>query len=88
MNMHQSDGVNTRLEVWRQTLESKRFRLSRTKMKYLECKFSDTMHEAGVEVRRDTRAIPKRESFKYLWLVTKIVGTSMIMSLIVMVWSG
>ncbi|KAG5577487.1 hypothetical protein H5410_057621 [Solanum commersonii] len=28
-----------RLEVWRQTLESKGLRLSRTKMEYLECKF-------------------------------------------------
>ncbi|XP_070004484.1 uncharacterized protein [Nicotiana sylvestris] len=31
-------GINERLEVWRQTLESKGFKLSRTKMEYLECK--------------------------------------------------
>ncbi|KAK4375328.1 hypothetical protein RND71_006005 [Anisodus tanguticus] len=30
-------GVNVRLEVWRQTLESKGFRLSRIKTEYLEC---------------------------------------------------
>ncbi|KAF3657320.1 putative protein GLUTAMINE DUMPER 1-like [Capsicum annuum] len=30
-------GVNDRLEVWSQTLESKGFRLSRSKTKYLEC---------------------------------------------------
>ncbi|XP_070040439.1 secreted RxLR effector protein 78-like [Nicotiana tomentosiformis] len=29
-------GVNARLEVWRQTLESKGFKLSRTKTEYLE----------------------------------------------------
>ncbi|XP_070034241.1 uncharacterized protein [Nicotiana tomentosiformis] len=33
-------GVNERLEVWRQALESKGFKLSRTKTEYLECKFS------------------------------------------------
>ena len=38
-------GVNDKLEVWRQTLESKGFRLSRSKMEYLECKFSDSRHE-------------------------------------------
>ncbi|XP_070002232.1 uncharacterized protein [Nicotiana sylvestris] len=34
------DGVNTQLEIWRQILESKGFKLSRTKIEYLECKFS------------------------------------------------
>ncbi|KAG5577097.1 hypothetical protein H5410_057231 [Solanum commersonii] len=53
-------------EVWRQTLESKGFMLSKTKIEYLKRKFSDSMQEAGVEVRPDTQAIPKRHSFKYL----------------------
>ena len=35
-------GVNDKLKVWRQTLESKGFRLSRSKTEYLECKFSVT----------------------------------------------
>nr|XP_009599585.1 uncharacterized protein LOC104095213 [Nicotiana tomentosiformis] len=59
-------GVNVKLEVWRQTLESKGFKLSRTKTKYLECKFCDGTHEADVEVKLDAQVIPKRESFKYL----------------------
>ena len=33
-------GVNAKLELWRQTLESQGFRLSRNKTKYMECKFS------------------------------------------------
>jgi hypothetical protein len=33
-------GVNKKLELWRQTLESKDFRLSRTKTKYMRCQFS------------------------------------------------
>nr|XP_016457394.1 PREDICTED: uncharacterized protein LOC107781235 [Nicotiana tabacum] len=48
-------GVNTRFEVWRQTLGSKGFNLSKTKTEYLECKFIDVTHEADVEVRLDTQ---------------------------------
>ena len=33
-------GVNVMLERWRDALKSKGFRLSRTKTKYMECKFS------------------------------------------------
>ncbi|PHT51814.1 hypothetical protein CQW23_06276 [Capsicum baccatum] len=59
-------GVNDKLEIWRQTLESKGFQLSRTKMEYLECKFSNMSQEDGVVVKLDSQAIQKRESFKYL----------------------
>nr|XP_009758690.1 PREDICTED: uncharacterized protein LOC104211347 [Nicotiana sylvestris]XP_016444014.1 PREDICTED: uncharacterized protein LOC107769322 [Nicotiana tabacum] len=59
-------GVNAKLEVWRQTLESKGFKLSRSKPEYLEYKFSDGKHEEEVEVRIGTQVIPKRHSFKYL----------------------
>jgi hypothetical protein len=38
-------GVNRKLELWRQTLESKGFRLSRTKTEYMRCGFSTTRHE-------------------------------------------
>ncbi|KAG5608224.1 hypothetical protein H5410_019505, partial [Solanum commersonii] len=43
------NGVNAKLEVWRRTLESKGFRLSRIKTEYLECKFSAVRHEPNVE---------------------------------------
>nr|XP_009804828.1 PREDICTED: uncharacterized protein LOC104249985 [Nicotiana sylvestris] len=59
-------GVNGRLEVWRQALESKGFKLSRTKMEYVECKFIEVMGEPNVEVSLDSQVVPKRESFKYL----------------------
>ncbi|KAF3622310.1 Homeobox protein knotted-1 like 3 [Capsicum annuum] len=59
-------GVNAKLEVWRQTLESKGFRLSRSKTEYLECKFSEVSHESDVVVKLDTHSISKRNSFKYL----------------------
>ncbi|KAG5614625.1 hypothetical protein H5410_014449, partial [Solanum commersonii] len=70
----EEDRVNARLEVWRQALESKGFRLSRTKTEYLRCKFSDGVEEANVEVRLATQIIPKRESFKYLGSVIQGSG--------------
>ena len=68
------DGVNARLEVWRQTLESKGFRLSRTKTEYLECKFSVELDESSVEVRLAAQIIPKIERFKYLGSVLQGSG--------------
>ena len=35
-------GVNQKLELWRETLESKGFRLSRTKTEYIRCDFGTT----------------------------------------------
>nr|XP_009605301.1 uncharacterized protein LOC104099877 [Nicotiana tomentosiformis] len=68
------DGVNARLEVWRQTLESKGFKLNRSKTEYLECKFSYGMHGEGVEVKIGTQVVPKKDSFKYLGLLFKATG--------------
>ncbi|XP_070024980.1 uncharacterized protein [Nicotiana sylvestris] len=59
-------GVNERLEVWRQTLKSKGFKLSRTKTEYLECKFSAEPTKAGLDARLDSQVIPKKGSFNYL----------------------
>lgn len=57
-------GQSFRDKLW--SLEFKRFRLSRTKTKNLECKFSDSMHEVGVEVRLDAQVVPKGGCFKYM----------------------
>lgn len=65
------NGVYAKLEVWRHTLESKGFKLSRTKTGYWDCKFNDVMHEAGMEVNLDTHVIQKRGSFKYLGLLSR-----------------
>ncbi|XP_009797977.2 uncharacterized protein [Nicotiana sylvestris] len=59
-------GFNARLDIWRQTLESKGFKLSKTKTEYLECKFSDGTHDADIEVKLDAQVIPKRASYKYI----------------------
>ncbi|KAF3624282.1 putative pre-mRNA-processing factor 6-like [Capsicum annuum] len=58
--------VNEKLEVWRQTLESKGFRLSRSKTEYMECKFSVLRQEDNIVVRLDSQDVCKRDSFKYL----------------------
>ncbi|XP_055835156.1 uncharacterized protein LOC129903631 [Solanum dulcamara] len=58
--------INTKLEDWRHTLESKGFKLSSAKTDYLECKFSGVMQEANVDMMLDTCVIQKRESFTYL----------------------
>jgi len=40
-------GINRKLELWRRMLESKGFRLSRTKTEYMMCDFSASSHEGG-----------------------------------------
>ena len=39
--------INRKLELWRQTLKSKGFRLSRTKTEYIRCDFGGVVHEEG-----------------------------------------
>ena len=58
-------GVNRKLELWRQTLESKGFRLSRTKTEYMMCGFSTTRCEEE-EVSLDGRVVPRKDTFRYL----------------------
>ena len=51
--------MSTKLERWRETLEGKGFKLSRTKTEYLHCRFS--MGEGGVarEVVMEDVVIPR-----------------------------
>jgi len=51
---------------WRQTLESRGFRLSRAKIKYMECKFSKQGIRDYNIVRLDVQEIPMSSHFKYL----------------------
>jgi hypothetical protein len=55
--------VNRKLMLWRQTLESKGFRISRTKTKYMRCGFSTTRHE---EVSFDGQVVPQKDTSRYL----------------------
>ena len=40
-------GVNRKLELWRQILESKGFRLNRTKTEYMRCGFGGAAQDEG-----------------------------------------
>ena len=58
-------GVNRKLELWRHTLESKGFRLIRTKTEYMMCDFSVTRHKDG-DVSLDCQVVTKKDTFRYL----------------------
>uniref|UniRef100_A0A0A9FPK8 Reverse transcriptase domain-containing protein n=1 Tax=Arundo donax TaxID=35708 RepID=A0A0A9FPK8_ARUDO len=56
-------GVNRKLELWRQTLESKGFMLSRTKTEYMRYGFSTTRHKEE-EVSFDGQVVPQKDTFR------------------------
>ena len=58
--------MNKKLERWRDTLEVKGFRLSRSKTEYLYCKFSADEGGVACEVVIEGASIPRVERFKYL----------------------
>ncbi|KAG2662655.1 hypothetical protein PVAP13_1KG548451 [Panicum virgatum] len=66
-------GVNRKLELWRCTLESKVFRLSRTKTEYMMCDFSATRHEGG-DVSLDGQVVVQKDTFRYLGSVLQKDG--------------
>ena len=61
------DGLNDKLEKWRNTLEFRGFRLSWSETEYLRCEFSG-VEGAGGEVTIDGVVIPRVKKFKYLGL--------------------
>ena len=69
-------GVNRKLELWRCTLESKGFRLSRTKTEYMMCDFSATRHEGG-DVSLDGQVVAQKDTFWYLCRCYKRMATLM-----------
>jgi hypothetical protein len=50
-------GVDHKLELWRQTLELKCFKLSRTKIEYMRYQFSGKNSDDG-DVSLDERVVP------------------------------
>jgi len=58
--------VNAKLELWRKTLESRGFWLSRAKTEYMGCKFSKHGIRNYSIVILDGQAIPMSSHFKYL----------------------
>ena len=60
------EGVNAKLNLWREVLESKGLRLSQSKTEYMECKFNANggSHELGVRI--GDQEVPKSDCFRYL----------------------
>ena len=54
--------VNRKLELWRRTLESKGFRLSRIKTEYMMCDSSASRHEDG-DVSLDGQVVAQKDTF-------------------------
>jgi Reverse transcriptase (RNA-dependent DNA polymerase) len=56
-------GVDQKLEFLRQTLESKGFRLNRTKTEYIMCQFSGDNSDDG-DVSLDGQVVPMNDTFR------------------------
>ena len=75
-------GVNAKLELWRQTLESRGFRLSRTKTEYMECKISKQRIRDYNIVTLDGQEIMMSSHFKYLGSIIQNDGEINVISTI------
>ncbi|QHN92504.1 LINE-1 retrotransposable element ORF2 protein [Arachis hypogaea] len=58
--------LNKKLELWREALEVYGLRISRSKMEYMECKFSPRRKNPNIEVKIGENILRKVKSFKYL----------------------
>ncbi|KAH0455515.1 hypothetical protein IEQ34_015547 [Dendrobium chrysotoxum] len=67
------EGVEAKLELWRSTLESKGFRLSRSKTEYMECNFSNNRPSEGIVTLAD-QVINKSTRFRYLGSIVQSDG--------------
>ncbi|EXB53610.1 putative alpha-ketoglutarate-dependent dioxygenase [Morus notabilis] len=67
------EGVNCKLELWRQTLEMKGFKLSRTKNEYMHCRFSNSSNQSdGISL--DGVGIGASRKFRYLGSIVQHEG--------------
>ncbi|XP_078173285.1 uncharacterized protein LOC144567105 [Carex rostrata] len=57
--------VDRQLELWKHTLESNGFRLSRTKIEYMRCEFSCVRLDDG-DVTLAGQVVPGKDTFRYL----------------------
>ena len=60
------EGVERKLELWRSTLETRGFRLSRSKTEYMECNFSGNDSRDGGIITFDGNEIKGSNFFRYL----------------------
>ena len=60
------EGVNVKLNLWREMLESKGLRLSRSKTESMKCKFSANRGTNELGMRIGDQEVPKSDCFRYL----------------------
>ena len=60
------ESISAKLELWRLILESKGFRLSRSKTEYIRCRFSESYRNDEKTIKLDGQNVPKSERFRYL----------------------
>ena len=59
-------GINARLDIWREILESKGFKNSRTKTEYIKYNFSENRNTNEETVKIASQEIRKSKKFRYL----------------------
>ncbi|KAL4194234.1 hypothetical protein AMTRI_Chr05g67600 [Amborella trichopoda] len=59
-------GINTNLELWRDALESKCFKIRQTKTNYIECNFGNDRIRDEETVKIINQEISKKAHFQYL----------------------
>lgn len=60
------EAINNKLKLWRQTLETKDLRLSRSKMEYMHYNFSKRQENFGSKVKLGEDVMSRVSKFKYL----------------------
>ena len=57
--------MNQELGLWQEILESKGFRLSRTKTEYMTCDFGTTTREEE-DISLKGQVVPRNDTFRYI----------------------
>ncbi|KAM2626519.1 hypothetical protein TB2_000087 [Malus domestica] len=60
------EGVNAKLNLWREVLKSKGLCLSLSKTEYMECKFNANGDQNELGVRIGDQEVSKSDHFRYL----------------------
>ena len=68
------EGVNTKLELWRNNLKSKGFKLSRRKIEYIECKFSKNARVEDAIIKFEDQILQRKDHIRYLGSVIQKDG--------------
>jgi hypothetical protein len=59
------EGINRKVELWQETLESKSFRISKTKTEFMRCDLGTSTHEEG-DISLEGQVVFKKDTFQYL----------------------